>query len=322
MLFSLHQFHTWEKFLTFSSQWNLLPRTTCYISSHSLMWGKGFLTFPQSIFNFLTFCMCGRNWLQRISSHFSTHSSKLEKQTKKSSHFSNVWNFGKRSFPYMYSTHAENSSLFPHFSSLFPHIFLTLKFHSGMSMYKTTCREKEHLCIEIKNKKETDWEFSSIDYDPFLVIGYRAPSRQNFAYQFVVDPLDVPSLGRGSSATGCDENGESEDAGHGCRFWVPVGNLRSEEWSKAVLIISSTLRCPTCHYPCETWAPARHCFSKRDVRCKVWFQTAGSAPQELKPMPWLRAQHAWPGAVLGCAVERLPSAHATQVFFWGGGRVL
>ena len=28
-----------------------------------------------------------------------------------------------------------------------------------MSMYKTTCREKEHLCIEIKKKKETDREF-------------------------------------------------------------------------------------------------------------------------------------------------------------------
>ena len=55
------------------------------------------------------------NWLQQISSHFSTQSSELENQTKNSSHFSNVWNFGKRSFPYINSTHAENSSLFPHF---------------------------------------------------------------------------------------------------------------------------------------------------------------------------------------------------------------
>ena len=53
------QIHTREKFLTFSSHWNLLPRTTGYISSHSLMWGKGFLTFPQPNFNFLKFCMCG-----------------------------------------------------------------------------------------------------------------------------------------------------------------------------------------------------------------------------------------------------------------------
>ena len=62
------------------------------------------------------------NWLQQISSHFSTQSSELENQTKNSSHFSNVWNFGKRSFPYINSTHAENSSLFPHF-------FLTFSSH-------------------------------------------------------------------------------------------------------------------------------------------------------------------------------------------------
>ena len=52
------------------------------------------------------------NWLQRISSHFSTHSSELENQTKNSLHFSNVWNFDKRSFSYINSTHEENSLLF------------------------------------------------------------------------------------------------------------------------------------------------------------------------------------------------------------------
>ena len=46
--------------------------------------------------------------------------------------FSNVWNFGKRSFSYINSTHAENSSLFPH-------IFLTLKFHSVAAKFPS-CR--------------------------------------------------------------------------------------------------------------------------------------------------------------------------------------
>ena len=58
------------------------------------------------------------NWLQQISSHFSTQSSELENQTKNSLHFSNVWNFGKRSFPYINSTRGK----FLTFSSHFPHI--------------------------------------------------------------------------------------------------------------------------------------------------------------------------------------------------------
>ena len=41
----------------------------------------------------------------------------------------------------------------------------------------------------------------------------------------LVDPHDVASLGRGSSATGRDESGESEGC---CRFRAPVGNPRSK----------------------------------------------------------------------------------------------
>ena len=89
---------------------------------------------------------CVDDWLQQISSHFSTQSSKLENQTKNSLHFSNVWNFGKRSFPYINSTHAENSSHFPH-------IFFTfsshLKFHSGSHAGRnshTVRFRKQHSC--------------------------------------------------------------------------------------------------------------------------------------------------------------------------------
>ena len=59
------------------------------------------------------------NWLQRISSHFSTQSSEPENQTKNSLHFSNVWNAlfltsipHMRKIPYFFLT----------FSSHFPHI--------------------------------------------------------------------------------------------------------------------------------------------------------------------------------------------------------
>ena len=59
------------------------------------------------------------NWLQRISSHFSTHSSEPENQTKNSLHFSNVWNAlfltsipHMRKIPYFFLTF---SSHFPHF---------------------------------------------------------------------------------------------------------------------------------------------------------------------------------------------------------------
>ena len=59
------------------------------------------------------------NWLQRISSHFSTHSSEPENQMKSSLHFSNVWNAlfltsipHVRKIPYYFLT----------FSSHFPHI--------------------------------------------------------------------------------------------------------------------------------------------------------------------------------------------------------
>ena len=121
---SLHQLHICGKFLTFSSHWNLLPRTTCYISSHSLMWGKGFLISPAH----LQFPHILHVWncLQQISPHFSTHSSELENQTTNSLHFTNVWNFDKRSFPYISSTHGKNSLRFPHFfhtfsSQKFPH---------------------------------------------------------------------------------------------------------------------------------------------------------------------------------------------------------
>ena len=123
MLFSLHQFHcTCGKFLTFSSHWNLLPRATCYISSHSLMWGKGFLTFPQPIFNFLTFWMCG------IGCNEFPHTFPHTRPSRKI----------KRKIPYIFPMCGTLFSLhqfhtcgkFLTFSSLFPHIFLTLKFHS------------------------------------------------------------------------------------------------------------------------------------------------------------------------------------------------
>ena len=88
------------------------------------------------------------NWLQQISSHFSTQSSELEnRQTKNSSHFSNVWNFGKRSFPYINSTHVENSSVFPH-------IFLTLKFHRHANPHIFNCKEIEYSHYQRPSKKK------------------------------------------------------------------------------------------------------------------------------------------------------------------------
>ena len=65
-----------------------------------------------AVFNFLTFCMCGISYNEFL--HFFPHTLP---SWKNSSHFSNVWNFGKCSFPYINSTHVENSSH-----------FLTLKF--------------------------------------------------------------------------------------------------------------------------------------------------------------------------------------------------
>ena len=149
------------------------------------MWGKGFLAFPQPIFNFLTFCMCGMglvritswypnfngshfglppseihrmtglppkivwtmtyshrpHWQQQVSSHFSTHSSELENQTKNSLQFFNVWNFCKPSFPYINSTDAENSLLSLTFSSH----FLTLKFHGVYWMTVFSVSIQHHL---------------------------------------------------------------------------------------------------------------------------------------------------------------------------------
>ena len=123
MLFSWHQFRTCGKFLTFP-QWNLLPRTTCYISSHSLMWGKGFLTFPQPIFNFLTFCTSGIGYNE--FPHIFPH-------TRPS------WKI-KRKIPYIFpmcgiSTNALFLTSIPHKRKIphFSHIFLTLKFHSELS---------------------------------------------------------------------------------------------------------------------------------------------------------------------------------------------
>ena len=112
----------WGKFLTFSSHWNFLPRTTCYISSHSLMWGKGFHSFPQLIFNFLTFWMCG------IGCNEFPHTFPHSRPSRKI----------KRKIPYIFPMCGTLFSLhqfhtcgkFLTFSSLFPHIFLTLKFHS------------------------------------------------------------------------------------------------------------------------------------------------------------------------------------------------
>ena len=128
MLFSLHQFHTCGKFLTFSSHWNLLPRATCYISSHSLMWGKGFLTFPQPIFNFLTFWTCG------IGCNEFPHTFPHTRPSRKI----------KRKIPYIFPMCGTLFSLhqfhtcgkFLTFSSLFPHIFLTLKFLERIKLWE------------------------------------------------------------------------------------------------------------------------------------------------------------------------------------------
>ena len=87
------------------------------------------------------------------SSHFSTQSSELENQTKNSSHFSNVRNFGKRSFPYINSTHAKNSSLFPHF-------LLTFSSHwnfIGMQIltFSTVRKSNTHITNALPKKKKT-----------------------------------------------------------------------------------------------------------------------------------------------------------------------
>ena len=93
------------------------------ISSHSaLMWGKGFLTFPQPIFNFLTFWMCG------IGCNDFPHTFPHTRPSRKI----------KRKIPYIFPMCGTLFSLhqfhtcgkFLTFSSLFPHIFFTLKFHS------------------------------------------------------------------------------------------------------------------------------------------------------------------------------------------------
>ena len=58
------------------------------------------------------------NWLQRISSHFSTHSSKLENQTKNSSHLGKCGILANALF----------LTSIPHTSNI-PHFFLTLSSH-------------------------------------------------------------------------------------------------------------------------------------------------------------------------------------------------
>ena len=86
------------------------------------MWGKGFLTFPQPIFNFLTFWMCG------IGCNEFPHTFPHTRPSRKI----------KRKIPYIFPMCGTLFSLhqfhtcgkFLTFSSLFPHIFLTLKFHS------------------------------------------------------------------------------------------------------------------------------------------------------------------------------------------------
>ena len=127
-------------------------------------------------------------------------------------------------------------------------------------------------CPEMKNRKETPRGFLlsiTIRFSPSVIMLPVDKALSTILLWTLVD-THVASLGCGSSGTGRDKSGESEGC---CRFRVPVGNLRSKEWRKTVLIISSTLRCPTCHNPCETWASARRCSLKRDVRCKVQFQT-------------------------------------------------
>ena len=89
---------------------------------HSLMWGKDFLTFPQPIFNFLTFWMCG------IGCNEFPHTFPHTRPSRKI----------KRKIPYIFPMCGTLFSLhqfhtcgkFLTFSSLFPHFFLTLKFHS------------------------------------------------------------------------------------------------------------------------------------------------------------------------------------------------
>ena len=96
---------------------------------------KGFLTFPHPVVNFLTFCMCGTG-SNEFPHILPRTRPKLENQTKNSLHFSNVWDFGKHSI----------LTSIPHIrknSSLFPHIFLTLKFHGVlMAVNKGAVKKK------------------------------------------------------------------------------------------------------------------------------------------------------------------------------------
>ena len=85
-----------------------------------------------------------------------------------------------------------------------------------MSMYKTMCREKGHLRIEIKKKKETDWGFLPLittRFSPSVIVLPVDKALSTSLLLTFEDPRDVASLGRGSSAMSRDESGESEDAG-------------------------------------------------------------------------------------------------------------
>ena len=105
------------------------------ISSHFPMWRNPFLTL-ENVKKGFPHILNVWNWLKWISSHFPHTRRSWKNQKKNSSHFSNVWNFGKRSFPYINSTHAENSSLFPD-------IFLTFSSHWNFIVKVQNKKKKE-----------------------------------------------------------------------------------------------------------------------------------------------------------------------------------
>ena len=90
------------------------------------MWGKDFLTFSNVKKGF-PHILNVWNWLKWISSHFSTHSSELEKSKEKFLTFFQCVEFRQT----LFSLHQFHTcGKFLTFSWHFPDIFLTLKFHS------------------------------------------------------------------------------------------------------------------------------------------------------------------------------------------------
>ena len=117
-------------FFTFSNVRKGFPRIfQCEerISSHFPMWGNPFLTL-KNVKKGFPHILNVWNWLKWISSHFSTHSSELEKSKEKFLTFFQCVEFRQT----LFSLHQFHTcGKFLTFSWHFPDIFLTLKFHSA-----------------------------------------------------------------------------------------------------------------------------------------------------------------------------------------------